>query len=283
MMYLGGTMAIIGFAPFVTHAVLRNTRDQRVEDYINHNLPAIVSAVEKATGFRFPELPVVRYGENKEWAAQPAFVKFLVMPLGSYSPDEDTIYLYSGVHYPPKKDLGDFIAETLTFDSSIGNPDQTIAHELGHFYTDKLTEHLGNTFWNWKAEGGVITHDFMARKLIGEGIAVYFERKWSGEKDEFNDSEWPNSIVEFDKFKEDNRIFYLGGYHLVKPIIDKFGVKGITYLVENYPAQDLLNLPLYQQRVLRALSINSSPSPPPPSPEPDTSPAPPPYFSPPSP
>ena len=91
----------------------------------------------------------------------------------------------------------------------------------------------------------------VGKKLISEGIAEYFERTLNNGKDNFKDSDWPENLGDFIQ----NKIIYNGGLHLVKPIIDRYGKRGIETLIINPPSlEDLSNLPEYQNRVIESLS-----------------------------
>lgn len=150
--------------------------------------------------------------------------------LGWYQSHEDTIYLS--------------LEQALTPESAL-----TLAHELGHYYADKLHERLGKG--DWPQYSDEKSANDVCIKIISEGIAEYFERCESYQSDDFKDEEWPQEHTEFWK----DRVAYAGGYHLVKPIIDKHGKRGISYLIINTPKpDDLRNLGAYQERALDVLS-----------------------------
>jgi len=142
--------------------------------------------------------------------------------------------------------------DTITIDSCIVSDDaetkRVISHELGHFYADKLNESLGKGNWpslenkNSAQQAGIM--------LVSEGIAMYFENSTKHKHDFFKDSEWPKLISDFTK----SHVKYIGGFHLVRPIIDKHKIAGIEYLITNPPEEkDLLDLPAYQKRALEKL------------------------------
>ena len=122
-----------------------------------------------------------------------------------------------------------------------------INHELGHFYADKLCENLIGMDYPQKNSDNEMDIEV---KLISEGIAEYFERAINNKEDDFLDIEWPKDPEDF----WDIRIIYSGGYHLVKPILDKHKEKGIEYLIFNPPAKEELEDPIkYQERILNEL------------------------------
>ncbi len=132
----------------------------------------------------------------------------------------------------------------------------TLDHELGHFYTDTLSEHLNRQDWPPK-EGvslGFVTARHYVYKMFSEGIAVYFAHAMNSENQViFSDNDWPKTIN--DLTINQYKIFYDGGYHFVRPIIDKHGARGIEYLVQYKPKEeDLFALPALQKRMLEELA-----------------------------
>lgn len=131
------------------------------------------------------------------------------------------------------------------------NMEETLDHELGHYYADGLHESLD--LGNWPIFPGG-KNDNIGVKLISEGIAEYFSRKLNNREDNFKDSDWPDN---FDDFWT-QRVIYSGGYHLVRPIIEEHGTNAIKYLILNTPGtNDLTNLPEYQKKCLKELEESS--------------------------
>lgn len=134
----------------------------------------------------------------------------------------------------------------------------TIHHELAHWYCDSLSERKGKG--NWPGYNELPLRRLIPLKLLSEGIATYIEERMNGSlEDTFSDDKWPKNINEFFVYPFlptlDNRIIYSGGFHLVRPIIDLYGQRGIEYLMFNPPLEEeLLDLPSYQQRILQELS-----------------------------
>jgi hypothetical protein len=131
------------------------------------------------------------------------------------------------------------------------NAKKVIAHELGHYYCDKLNEKLFNYGGIWNSR--------INRKIITEGIAEYFEHETCGKPSEFKESEWPKSYKELERLskKKKEELIYDGGASLVKPLIDKYGRSAVECLIYN-PIKDseILNHKSYQQRIEKR--INSS-------------------------
>ncbi len=133
--------------------------------------------------------------------------------------------------------------------------EKIVYHELGHFYFDRLCKNLGLDFR--KGRRKYITKWWEARNhLISEGVATYFEREMSGDEDEFNDSEYPETI---EAFLRNNlnfllKLYYEGGYHLVKPILDISVEKGCKKIALDLPKrEEMVKLPEYRKRILRIL------------------------------
>lgn len=192
-------------------------------NYVTSNLGDIISSQEKTIGIKHFGLPKIVFkgcgfrGDRE-----------------SYNPDTNTLTIYmprAHVHFSP-----------LT-------TEDIIRHGLGHFYVDKLSESLGNGSWPPDDKDNI---DYVRKRLVFEGIGEYFRRKSFNEKDNFKDSQWPKTIEEFEK--DAKSLYYTGGYHLVKPIIDKHGQKGIEFLITVPPEkEDLVDLPGYQRKALKYL------------------------------
>ena len=131
----------------------------------------------------------------------------------------------------------------------------TLHHELAHFYCDKISEEAG--LGNFGPDKTMPEHQQTSTRLIAEGIAEYFEKFMTDkERDNFEDSEWYDMSEE----KSDDvkyRTIYDGGYHLVKPIIDRFGVeKSVKYFIFHLPTKsDLKNILAYQARIFNELAV----------------------------
>jgi hypothetical protein len=135
-----------------------------------------------------------------------------------------------------------------------------VDHELAHSY-------LFNRFGEIPGDSVSLFYPFVQNpvikirnEIIREGFAFYVETKINNIPDNFRDSEWPNSI---DGFFVSERAYqryqYEGGAHLLRPIIDKFGDRGLEYVINNLPEEsDLNNLHRYQRRIIATLSIDKT-------------------------
>jgi len=125
---------------------------------------------------------------------------------------------------------------------------EDLDHELGHSYADKLSESLGNGDW----PDYETSYNPLGTELVCEGIAEYFARCMNNGKDDFKDSDWPKELKGF----FDGKVIYSGGYHLVNPVINRYGKRGIEYLILHPPLHsDMKDLPRYQQRTLEELAV----------------------------
>jgi len=201
--------------------------DPKVQEYTTQYFKNIMRPLEENIGLQHLGMPNLElkgcgYRGDREF----------------YNPNTDTLTIYVPRYY-------------VHFSQS--TTEELIRHGLGHFYADKLSESLGNGSWPPRTED---TLDEIRDRLLTEGIAEYFRRKSSrDEKDTFEDSQWPKTLEEFSGIKNwDHNFFYNGGYHLVKPLIDERGQKGIEYLITHPPGKrNLDDLQRYQREALISL------------------------------
>ncbi|MBI2666632.1 hypothetical protein HYX13_03400 [Candidatus Woesearchaeota archaeon] len=146
----------------------------------------------------------------------------------------------------------------------------TLSHELGHLYADQRSEQLGKGDWvdfspyqhfigSWltleefyglsKYQDRLFarkvlteyqeTHQVeitqvMLLNMVSEGIGEYFGSLGYA-PNMLTDHYFPNKVQEI--LPEDEAVLwrYPLGYHLVKPLIDTFGIKGIDYIITHLP------------------------------------------------
>jgi hypothetical protein len=172
-----------------------------------------------------------------------------------FSPDS---YKTVGGVYTTVNDSISFLVDVLNPNRSILN--RVVDHELAHSYLfNKFGEISSDTtslFYNFGRDPTMMIRN----EIIREGFAFYVETKMNNVVDKFKDSEWPNSI---DGFFVNERAYqryqYSGGAHLLRPIIDRFGNRGLEYVITHLPEKsDLIDLPGYQRRVIETLSIDKT-------------------------
>ncbi len=224
--------------------VVQNRINHSIQPYVESNITRIIETQEDVLGIQHFGVPKISY-------KQPHWIKDGFQVSGAYEPEKDQIYLPLGLAITPERNLSNILAICMTFGST-HNVKETLDHELGHFYADKLCESLGKGDWLHFSDGREINVNDVGIKLVSEGIAEYFKRTLNGGKDDFEDSDWPRKFEDFFTRK----VIYDGGFHLVKPIIDMYGRRGIERLMSNPPhtMQDLNYLPMYQNRVIASLS-----------------------------
>ncbi|MFA5992543.1 MAG: hypothetical protein WC796_02445 [Candidatus Pacearchaeota archaeon] len=224
----------VGLVPSGT--IVQNRVSKSIPPYVESHLETIIKDQERILGIKHFGIPQVLFGPSP---------KDKTTPPGKYDPENDTIYLAVRWVTTPENNLANTLLKCLYLGCT-KNIKETLDHELGHFYNDKLNESLGNG--NYPKDYNSATN-----RLISEGIATYFNRTINDGKDDFKDSDWPEKFEYLWGY-----LAYDGGFHLVKPIIDRYGKEGIKYLITNPPnIQDLNNintLKAYQNRVIKSLS-----------------------------
>ncbi len=224
---------------FPLYFIIQSKINNNIQPYVESHLAEIIKNQEEKLGIKHFGIPKISYhlppGESS-W-----------LTAGLYDQKKDEIYLPLGAAITPEKNFENTAAVYLSF-GSVHNVKETLDHELGHFYVDKLSESLGRVDW-LDFSDHIPTDDKIGTKLIAEGIAEYFKKTINNGKDDFNDSDFPKELKEFWTID----VIYHGGFHLVKPIIDRYGKKGIEHLILIPPTiEDLHNLPAYQSKIFNS-------------------------------
>lgn len=223
--------AVIGVLFYATATLAVPTVKKSEGDfkqYLDQNLERLIREQQEQLNIKYPhQLPKIHYSlphENSEL-------------YGLYDPETDEIFLKS-----EKTDQQDWNFSTAQ---------DTIQHELGHFYMDQLSETLGRGNWPQYREDMEL-EEILPIKLISEGVATYIERKTDQEGSSFADQNWPEDPLDFFVYPV---LLYQGGFQLVSPIIDLYGQRGIQYLMFNPPSEEeLFDLSLYQERIIEELA-----------------------------
>jgi hypothetical protein len=219
-------------------------QNKSIEPYVKKNLAKIMKAQEKKLGIKHIDKPNLKFGIPDKENNIPGRIM-----TGQYKPWEDSISLRIRSTITPETNLSNILKEIVTF-GEISDIKATLDHELGHFYADKVNESMG--MGDWPGFTYRTYYDILCTKLIAEGIATYFEKSMNDGKDEFKDSDWTGTLLDL----IDPEYVYNGGYHLVKPIIDKYGRKGIEHLILTPPRiSEISDLPKYQKRILDGLKF----------------------------
>lgn len=210
--------------------------------YIDRNYDGIWSDILKASGI-IAEKPFisVKNADTYNPYADMAYWK------------EDSIFFLVG-----KKDSADIVSRMynaleLDYDFFKSNTDHTLRHEIGHHLFNTRAEYNG-TSEIWGADNDFRKEDLLAFQLISEGVAEYFAHSLSDNK--------PNDLLDLEEYEKKDNIYdklsdsYRAGYSLVKPIIDKYGLRGIDYLATHPIKSDELDfIRLYQNMCLQNLCL----------------------------
>ena len=137
-----------------------------------------------------------------------------------------------------------------------------LAHELGHAYMDQLSHRIGNGNWPplIETDGVAGKRRHLGIRLISEGVAEYFWKTLGGVGDNFSDSEW--DAMARDKNGTNYPYITRAGFHFVKPILDKFGERGLKYLIINCPVvekSELTQMPRIQLLMMLTLGAANAP------------------------
>ena len=92
-------------------------------------------------------------------------------------------------------------------------------------------------------------------------MAEYFWKTLVGEKDDFSDSEW-KKMSGNPAVSTTYPYITRAGFHFVKPILDKFGERGLKYLITNCPVVeklDLTQMPKIQLLIVLTLRAANAP------------------------
>lgn len=215
--------------------------NKSIQPYIEKNLTRLIEKQEQKMGIKHFGVPKVKYGLPEDI---PDIVKIAGAFRGFYTQENDTIYLVTGTLVTPENTWEDLLGNIFNLgETKIA--DETLYHELGHYYADKLAEMVG-----LPGDVALSKEEIVPKKIVSEGIAKYFEHKTMGT--EYNNL--PEYLDDLEGFTSDTDFYYNGGYQLVKPIIDKYGDKGIAYLLIMPPTtQELLHLSRYQKEAMNFL------------------------------
>ena len=220
----------IGIGAFIfslasSYFIVKDRVEKGIQPYVESHLVAIIKDQEDKLGIQHFGIPRIVY--EKQILLYDGSVGFKEDRIfGIYKAKTDEIHLSSSYLVTPDTNLINIIATTV-FDPELANVEEILAHELGHFYIDKFNESLGRGSWSNREDGN---------KAVSEGISEYFRKVLNNGGD--------GGV----------RLSYDMEFNLVKPIIDKYGKRGIDYLIANPPNVKEESSLEYQNRVLEALA-----------------------------
>lgn len=220
-----------------------NSASRAAHRYVISNLEQRLREQENKLGIKYCSIPYLVLEDAPVIIAANDGIKICA---GIYNPPTDTLFLLTYLKRTPEFNATNLIAELFTF-GFVEDINRTLDHELGHFYIDKLFESKGIF-----VEGYYPNEESLAAaKLINEGICEYFKKKMGNNmEDNFKEEDWPTNIFGF----REKEVIYAGGFHLVKPILERYGKAGIEYLVFNLPSrEELYDLLSYQKKIMQEL------------------------------
>ena len=231
-------------------AVFANVQSQ-VRSYTNSHLHDIIAKQNARIGIEHFGVPHVEFLMPED----PRHINLRSLRAnGEYDQSRDTIHLPLGALVAPTCSYNEmkFMQEQV---SDAINVEAVIAHELGHFYLDKLSESWGCGSWpRWPSNesGEWESAENVGIIIVGEGVATYFGKKIA-DRPEAEVPAWPKDYC---AFWEQSTLKYRIGFEFVRPIIDTHGARGIEHLLRNPPTVlDVEHLFAYQGELLRALAI----------------------------
>jgi hypothetical protein len=242
---------------------------ETLEKYVKRNIPQVMAEQERVFGMRYTDCPVVEL-HHAWYLGDGALYEPIIDGTKA-----DKILLADDVWKSPfsKSD------NSTPWTRSAGNAPLSaiLWHELAHHYCNQASKRERGLPWS-----PIVLHkgffekhhqyptsvppedreefvSIQAFTVINEGIAVYVESYVNPVPDLFDDGMYTENLFDESTFASPDgptRLFspYYGGYHLVAPIIEKYGALGIDYLVTHPPRlTSLRELPAYGKRALADL------------------------------
>ena len=205
--------------------IVKNVVEKSIQPYVESHIVTIIKDQEERLGIQHFGIPRIAYKQKISLSNGPLESKEGI-GFGIYKAKADEIHLSLRYLVTPDTSLVNTIAtEIFGILFPRVNVKEVLDHELGHFYIDKFNESLGKGDWSNRNRG---------KKIISEGICEYFRIVLNnGGKHDFAD---------------------YGGLPIVKPILDRYGKRGIDYLITNPPNVEMEDILGYQNKVLEALS-----------------------------
>ena len=251
--FVFGFINLVNSSPlkFVSQKLEEKTNKEAIK-YVQDNLESLMIEQEIATGIKHFGKPKIDF-EKEEGIDSLAQINSV-----AYYDEEKEI-----IHYPINYNLAIELTEEKKFSNNFlraMHPEiarsikETIWHELGHFYSQKLAQNKSEKAEeNLKLIRSRNIEESLGFRIIFEGIAEYFSKRTLGdETNPFTEESWPK-VLNKEKFLSD--LVYRGGYHLVKEVLDFYGDDGLIYFLENPPKiiNPNMDLPCYKERTMRTL------------------------------
>ncbi|MEK6909638.1 MAG: hypothetical protein AABW61_01015 [Candidatus Aenigmatarchaeota archaeon] len=235
----------------------------RIKPFLEANVVALMKEQERKLGVKFTSIPKFEFmypltTSERNFAAE-------------YDNNGDVIKISPASVLVGNESFLERILNKLTLGQE-RELRQSLHHDLSHAYLEqrrRAMEKDGKHAPKIKS-GSKITPVGMgsafAFKLLEEGIATYIERLMSDDDRSFNSldaKDYLDEIARAAKITDWSNVnltyAYGPGFQLVKPIIDRYGSRGIDFLLLNPPkVNNLSNLKQYQSEVMDALEHGMS-------------------------
>ena len=209
--------------------------------------------LEENTGFRFDRnwTPKV----SLEWGLGQGANVFD----GMYKPETQTIYVPIHLIYElnvrHKLPPGALNADTAARDGELA---ELLDHELGHELMDQVSRRNGLGPWFTEDRFNASTRaEKMGLDILSEGTARFFERvNFPRDDRRLSEGTFPATRDE-QRFYSYDMIAYDGGYWIVRDVLNKYGERGLIWLMRHpFVAQDDMRAAAvaYRYRALEELS-----------------------------
>ncbi len=219
---------------------LSKRADEDVQEYVEESIDTIIDDQEEVLGIKYQGKPQLYYRLPEELI--DPLDRFGGMIAGKYYPEEQAIYLRSGIFTTPHGGIEDVLATFFTLGATV-DALPVISHELAHYYTNQRGGELtdGGDWWIKEVNAARNPEQQHALFVVIEGIATYVQNRVHSHED-FERSNIPRN--------------YREAFDFVKPIIDRFGSRGIDHLILNTPSPEEIESPgIYHARAFATLGF----------------------------
>lgn len=255
--WLGDVMAIILLATFCFPANARES-SAREETLILHASMVRIKAMEKASGIKFKKVVPIKLDD----CINPDNGEKLV---GRYDPVIETIFISFDVWDSVLKQLNKPL-DKISFQELAQNKrfQAIIDHELGHALMDQASRRAGKGSWITQKEINKLNS---SRKtgvdVLSEGVAEWFTALSNPRFPQLTSESFPKNYQEATLYFRVT-ISYDGGHWMVRDILNRYGEKGLVWMIANPPSFDTSYMRrdavAYRENALLELSKSLSPT-----------------------
>lgn len=236
-----GLSALASFLAVASVPSIRATAHKLIREdaqtYATAEAPKIADSLYSKFGIRM-SVPLIKSGDLREKEGAS----------GLYEDSTNTIFYDNHLRPVFNSKLDKLLLDSTRLTDD--NLREVLIHEMTHAYTDHLSKQLTGKKWpkTDDLQGGLegMGSNFSkayARRMISEGISEYITTQFYPQHMNRLGKSWHEGelflVNRFEAFfgpGDNRRTPYLGGYEIVRPILDKFGVKeGISLIIQNTP------------------------------------------------